>query len=295
MQKHFTWASFVFLLLALLPPLYGEDAPPCLSLGGCLRLTLNPRLLGLPPGGDCQDNAFHLPETTLAREEREPSRAGLILMGLGLAPVEFFLSTAIHEGSHAGTIGLFSNVDLTAYKPWPHTTPGGNFVFGAVYWNGSSTPGERALISAAPMITDTAILGTYSALTATGNVPHNKYARMGLWVFAAGHWVDMANHLAARNEFTDSRKLMRYLETEHGLSNTEAMALVKGTQAAVLLTSGYFMARELIDIFKSAPGRKQQPTRTVSSSQSRAFEIRDVYLLPAANGNQVGLVLGGRF
>lgn len=285
---------------------FAQETPACLSFRGCLKLTLDPELFGLPPTGNClrlltftdsdgvSDLSVLNDEADATEKPKNPAikKFKLVLFAVGLAPLEFFVSTAIHEGAHAAGIILFKNATLEGYKPWPHKTPSGNFVFGATYWNGNLTPTENAIVTAAPMFADTAILGAYSALTATGAVPKNKFARLGLWVFAAGHWVDMANHLAARNEFTDSRKLMRYLESEHGFSSTGATVFVKGTQATVLATSGYFMTKELIKIFKDEP-EKVRPKRELSSS--KAFDFQDIYILPSTDGSQTGLVLGGRF
>lgn len=295
---------------------------PCLTLSGCMRLSLRPALFGVPPTGDCHQSkesvSLDPDKIPVVNVSEGPKAWKLILLGAGLAPFEFLLSTALHEGSHALAIVVATDATVTKFQPYPHFWEDGTFVFGSVSWNGGNvTPGQEALVSAAPMILDTTVLGVHSVLQATGNLPDNKYARIALFTFAAGHWVDLANHAIARHDNTDSMKIVRYLEDEHGFSHTGARALVTGSQVAVLAGSGVFLVKDLIEIFSNSEKRyprglhpadattHSSATRSTSSlsessgprrtTNSSLFNIHDVYVRPTTDGTTYGLMIGGRF
>jgi|GEM_PF-4091082 len=298
-----------------------STSAPCLSLSGCMRLSLKPELFGVPPMGDChranESVSLDPDKIPVVNISEGPKAWKLLLFGAGIAPFEFLLSTSLHEGSHALMVVLATDAKVTKFKPYPHFWDDGTFVFGSVSWIGNVTPGQQALVSAAPMFLDTAVLGTHAVLQATGNLPENKYARIALFTFAAGHWVDLANHAIARHDHTDSKKIMRYFEEQHGFSPAGARALVTGSQVAVLTASGVFLVKDLIEIFGNSEKSYPQglrpagsvthspATRTTSSlsesaptrrtTNSSMFNVQDVYVAPMVDGTNFGFMLGGRF
>jgi hypothetical protein len=220
------------------------------------------------------------------------------LFGLGLAPVEFFISTALHEGSHALAIEAVGG-KVTDFQPYPHQHEGMPFRFGDVHWEGNVSQSEQALTTVAPMLLDTAVIGTYGGLVLGNALPQNRFAKMGMFVFAAGHWVDLANHIIARNELTDTRKIERYFQTEHGLTQAQSRLAVRGSQALVLAAGGYFLYRGLKDIFK--PNKILDSSQLVKGSKRKEkksknfFEQHDIYVAPVVGSDMNGFMIGGRF
>jgi hypothetical protein len=221
---------------------------------------------------------------------------------VGVAPVEFFISTGLHEGAHV-LAAAASGAEITSYKPYPHVMDG-NFYFGSMSYRGSLTPAQDILLSAAPMILDTAVLGTYGGLVLSGNTTNNAYVKMGLWVFAAGHWVDMANHMIGRNEGTDSAKIREVLRTNYGMNEVESQLVVRGTQGVVLAVGGYFLYRGMRDLIESnrAPAAASKPTKTSRErEEERArmnlWERHEMNLAPMGSPDEgsLGLMFSGRF
>ncbi len=222
----------------------------------------------------------------------------LALFGVGLAPVEFFISTAIHEGAHALAIKTVG-ADVVKYKPYPHVGSDGLFRFGMTAMQGNVSPGENAYILAAPMIVDAVILSGYGGLVLTDTMPKNKYAQTAMLVFAAGHWIDLANHIVARNEYTDTAKIENYFTQEKGWSKTQAQFLVRGSQAATLLVGGYFLFRGGQKIFaedkkeekKNRPNSLFQPGLT----RKEKLDVLDLHVAPVSDEALMGFTVLGRF
>lgn len=233
----------------------------------------------------------------------------LTLVGIGLAPIEFFISTALHEGAHAVTAAA-NGAEITGYHPYPHKEEGMPWRLGDVHWKGTMTPGQRALTLAAPMILDTAVLGTYGALVLSNSLPENRYAKLAMFVFAAGHWVDIANHMIARNEHTDTQRLERYFQNEHNLSVTQSRLAVRGSQALVLAAGGFFLYKGFRQIFKGTADAR--PNLNLTAEQALAFDKKeaekrrkeknkkffsrhDIYLTPNVSSDGGGFMFGGTF
>lgn len=244
------------------------------------------------------------------RESKLPPRWWkLTIAGIGLAPIEFLISTAIHEGSHA-VVASANGATVTGYHPYPHKEPGMPFRFGDVHWTGTLTPGQRVLTLAAPMFLDSAVLGTYGGLLIGNALPQNRYAHMAMWVFAAGHWVDLANHVVARNEHTDTQRIERYFQEQHGLSETQSRLAVRGSQALVLAAGGYFLYKGLRQIFKDTAQplydsmdldgeyerkKAEENKKKKKKKKQNLFERHNLYISPSGDQYGLGFVLGGRF
>jgi hypothetical protein len=125
--------------------------------------------------------------------EAEPSDRALVLTGLALAPPEYVLGVALHEGSHAlAAVLVGATVDTLHLFP-PGRDPSTNtFRFGWTYVHGLRSDGDRLAFYVAPKVTDAALLGGFAALAFTGAWPHNRYGQLALTVFATGLWVDFS-------------------------------------------------------------------------------------------------------
>ena len=123
----------------------------------------------------------------------DPSDRALVLTGIALAPPDYVLGVALHEGSHAlAAVLVGATVDALHLFP-PGRDPSTNtFRFGWTYVHGLRTDGDRLAFYVAPKVTDAALLGGFAALAFTGAWPHNRYGQLALTVFATGLWVDFS-------------------------------------------------------------------------------------------------------
>jgi hypothetical protein len=291
--------TIVFLLCLMLSSALQAEEGSCQQLEDCVLVIAAPAGLVPEIQQPCRPTVTPevASEATSKNESEDEVQSGpknwqIALFGVGMAPVEFLLSTTLHEGSHAMLVDAFGG-NITSFKPYPHIGKNGNFYFGAVTYNNLSeiSPGEDAWISAAPMILDTAVLGTYSVMSGFDLLPENKFARMGIIVFATGHWIDLLNHAISRNEFTDSASLRNYFRDHHGMNEVEANLVTRGPQIAVLAASGGFLVRDIVQIFQDDPAG---PRRT----RVRESMIPGVYNLevaPSVSPTFAGFNFSGKF
>lgn len=314
MHKIFVCFLFCFLLLA------DFSASACIDVATCL--TEVSEINKQPPKSDCpleipikngdrilgtmaQVDLKDVQKSTglPLKNPEQKNKVGttwwkLMLFGVGLAPVEFFVSTAIHEGTHA-LAGVMVGGKVIEYKPYPHVGDDGVFRFGATTVKGKFSGGEKTFMSVAPMAIDAVILGSYGALVLSDTVPKNKYVQTAMLVFAAGHWVDLANHLFSRNDLSDTAKIEGYLTKEKGWSNAQAKFLVRGSQVATLLASGYFLFKggqkifgeEKKDTKKSVPSSIFQP----GLSTKEKLNVLDLHVAPGSEAALMGFTISGQF
>lgn len=128
--------------------------------------------------------------STNARAGDRPETEHLVLAGAGMAVPTYFLGVIIHEGSHAVAARSFG-ATITRFQILPGRHPKtGVFYFGYASWRGRLTRGELAFTLLAPKLTDALMLGGYTVLWATDNLPDNAYGGLALAVLATGFWVD---------------------------------------------------------------------------------------------------------
>ncbi len=138
----------------------------------------------------------------------DPSNERLVLVGLGMAPVDYLAGVSLHEGSHALAAKIVgADVDeLHLFPPGidPRTK---TFRFGWTYVHGLHTRGDRVAFYIAPKITDAALLGGYAALVFTSAWPHNKYGQLALVVAGTGLWIDFAKDVVLFSPHNDVSKV----------------------------------------------------------------------------------------
>lgn len=144
--------------------------------------------------------------------DAEPSDRALVLTGLALAPPDYVLGVALHEGSHAlAAVMVGATVDTLHLFP-PGRDPSTNtFRFGWTYVHGLRSDGDQLAFYVAPKLTDAALLGGFAALAFTGAWPHNRYGQLALTVFATGLWVDFSKDVvlfAPTNDVVKAFELM---------------------------------------------------------------------------------------
>lgn len=130
-----------------------------------------------------------------ARAGDRPESEHLVLAGAGMAVPTYFIGVIAHEGSHALAARAFG-ATITRFQILPGRHPEtGVFYFGYAGWRGKLGPGELAFTLLSPKLTDAVMLGGYTVLLATDNLPDNAYGGLALAVLATGFWVDFTKDL----------------------------------------------------------------------------------------------------
>jgi hypothetical protein len=137
----------------------------------------------------------------------DPSNSTLVYVGLGMAPPTYLVGVSLHEGSHAIAAKLVGAdvEELHLFPPGvdPHVH---KFRFGWTYVSGLRTRGDHAFFYIAPKITDTVLLGGFTAVLLAA-WPHNRYGQLALTVGATGLWVDFAKDVVL---FSDTNDVSQY-------------------------------------------------------------------------------------
>jgi hypothetical protein len=164
----------------------------------------------------------------------EPSNERLFYTGLALAPPDYLLGVALHEGSHALAAELLGADVLEVHLFPPGRDPKVNkFRFGWTYVRGLKTRGQRIAFYLAPKVTD-ALLFTAAVLPS----PNNRYGQLALTVFATGLWIDFSKDVFL---FSDTNDVTRAFHQwcMYGWKQIAPRALYAG----LIGVSGYFLYR----------------------------------------------------
>jgi len=138
----------------------------------------------------------------LPKQDSQPGTGTLIAMGLPMAIGQYFTGVGVHELSHAVPVLLYGG-KITEFSIFPSMGDDGAIQLGHVGWQGGLPKDQQAVILLAPKITNLAIMGTYSLLLETDNLPKSKYAHLPLLVVTTGAWFDFVKHLPATNPGND--------------------------------------------------------------------------------------------
>jgi hypothetical protein len=137
----------------------------------------------------------------------EPSDRTLVYTGLALAPADYLLGVAIHEGSHA-LMAKLRGAQVTELHVFPPgRDPKGHWRFGWTYVRGLKTRTDRQLFHLAPKLTDLILLGGFAGLVFTDAWPNNRYGQVALTVFGTGLWVDFSKDVLSFNKQNDIVKV----------------------------------------------------------------------------------------
>jgi hypothetical protein len=179
----------------------------------------------------------------------EPSNTDLVLVGLALAPPTYLVGVTLHEGSHALAAKLAGGEVVSVRLFPPGVDPLANkFRFGWVYARGLRTTRSRLFFYLAPKITNTLLLGGYTALVLSDSLPDHRYAQLALAVGATGMWIDFAKDLLAFSPHNDVVKAFR-LWCMTGWRQVPARLVYAGLSAGF----GYVVARGLYQTFDRSP------------------------------------------
>jgi hypothetical protein len=168
------------------------------------------------PAQDCDKNA--------AIKDSRPSNPQLLLLGLELGAIDYFLGVTLHEGSHVAAVKALGG-RVSDFSILPSRASNGTFRFGNTKWTSSRrcpisytdpegqfhqgerwcdlNSGEKAFVYIAPKITDALILGSYSLALEKGWLDDNKILKLNATVLATGALVDWGKDIFAINEKRD--------------------------------------------------------------------------------------------
>ncbi len=167
-----------------------------------------------------------------AHAENEASDRNIVLAGMAMGIPTYMLGVSVHEGSHA-LFGKLVGAEIIDYSLIPGFHPQtGKFYFGYVTVMGLRTDQQRAWFLIAPKVSDSLLLGGYTALWATGSLPSNDYARTAVLVLATGFWVDFTRDVFAWWDHNDTVKVYNSLGLDSELKRLPARLLHLGISAA---------------------------------------------------------------
>lgn len=179
----------------------------------------------------------------------------LTFEGLVLAIPTFFVTTTIHEGSHALVVWL-NGGDITRFRPWPSSVDG-QFYFGYTEWEGTLSNRALALSSIAPKLMDTAILAAYTAIIETDANPNTQQGKLILAVVAAGAWVDLVHDLFSNDPNNDMTKFREAV----GIDTRGERAGFYAIWSAIALGGGIEISRGLFQAFRHTGRRRTRESR----------------------------------
>jgi len=209
----------------------------------------------------------------LPKQDSQPGTGTLIAMGLPMAIGQYFTGVILHEGSHAIAASA-AGAKITRFRVLP-AVEDGRLLFGQVSWQGKLNQDQRTVALLAPKLPNLAIMGTYSLLLETDNLPKSKYALLPLLVVTTGAWVDFAKDLTATSSTNDMVRAYNIwgADTE---SKRLPYRLIYGGLA---LASAVEIGRGFHKLFK-----KEEPGSSQKASQSKS-----VTALPVATPGFVGV------
>ena len=226
----------------------------------------------------CQDNESKA-------KSSGPSNKALALTTLAAAPVAYLMTNALHETSHclmAEAVG-YDCIDLRLI-PYRHEK--NNFFYLAsaehrIPIELYNSPGRDVLVSAAPMFVNGAMIGLYSTLAFTDKLPENKWAKAATLLFGGMQVVDVATQLSSTKPASDSGKVMQYLKSEKGMSDSAALWTVKGAQAGLftLGTAAVILEGKRLFLDSSKKDKKSE----------------GVAVVPQVSGSSAGVSVRGEF
>jgi hypothetical protein len=138
----------------------------------------------------------------------QPDDGDLVWAGVGLSLPTYVLGVTVHEGSHALAAKMVGAevLSMTILPGRDPTT--GAFHFGFTRVRGLDCDRERIFFLSAPKITDTLLLGGFTALVFSDAWPGNRYGQLALTVLATGFWVDFSKDVFAFRKSNDVVKVM---------------------------------------------------------------------------------------
>lgn len=179
-----------------------------------------------------------------ARRHRTIPAPGIVFESLAFAVPTFFVTTAIHEGSHAFIVWM-SGENVQDVRILPQQIDG-HFVFGYTAWEGELTRTQTALTNIAPKLTDLAILGAYTAWLEGADGHSNQQVELVLAIVAAGAWVDFVHDIFTNDPFND----MTSFRENVGIDSPAERGLFYSIWVSLALAGGIEVGRGFRNVFR---------------------------------------------
>ena len=196
------------------------------------------------------------------------------LTGVTLSPGIFILGTAIHEGSHCLAAEL-QDFDCVEVRVIPYKDEENDyFYFGSMRYRdplGVYTPQKDAVVTVAPMLTNMGLISAYSSLAFSNNLPKNKWAKTATFLLGATQVVDLMNHFRNTHPYSDSGKLISYIQERNNLNYDQAYKTLKGPQLGFAIIGAGALALEGYRIF-TVPKQKDQKKKKINIVPSKTNE-----------------------
>ena len=209
----------------------------------------------------------------------DPNAWKYVLGGVAMAPGAFVLGTAIHEGTHCLTAEALPGIrcDELIILPF-YDEEYDYFYFGYTKfgWDEDATAEYEnyAKSIATPMLVNASLISTYSALAFADKLPKNKWAKTAMLVLGATQVVDMANHARNFGAYSDSSKVVAYLQTNKKMSPGASLFAVKGPQVGFTLLGVAALAVEGKMIFTNDLSKKNSNNISITPSvTSEGFHL----------------------
>lgn len=225
---------------------------------------------------DAKNNKEQKRDKFFLKRKFDPSSWKYALTGVALSPGAFILGTTIHEGAHCAAAEL-QNLDCFDVRVIPYTDEeSGYFYFGSMRYRdpfGVGSPDRDALITAAPMITNAGLISVYSTLAFSNKLPKNKWAKTVTFVLGATQVVDLYNHARNTHPYSDSGKLIAYLQEKNGSEYNIAYRQVKVPQLGFAIIGTGALAIEGVRIFTDPKKGKKRKIELIPSATVQGFHL----------------------
>jgi Peptidase M50B-like len=137
----------------------------------------------------------------------EPSDGTLVWVGLGMSVPTYAIGVAVHEGSHA-LAGTLMGAELLSIDLLPGRDSQGHFHFGLTRVRGLTSRAQKTFFYLAPKLSDSLLLGGFTAWVTSDGWPGNRYGQLALTVLATGFWVDFTKDVLSFSRGNDIVKVM---------------------------------------------------------------------------------------
>ncbi len=185
-----------------------------------------------------------------AQVVEEAPTGKLIAAGLAFALPTYAVGVIAHEGSHALAAKMVgAKVKQFSIIPGRYG-PKKNFFFGYVRVTGLKTTRQRSFFWLAPKLTDLVLLGGFSALALTDNLPTNRYGALALTVFATGFWIDFSKDIISTRRSNDVVKTYN----ANGKTGELSRFPFRLAHAALSIGAGYAVYRGFEHVFETRSG-----------------------------------------
>ncbi len=213
-------------------------------------------------------------------EDSKPSNSVLLQTAALLAVPTYFLGVTMHEGSHALAAKALGADDVSI-TILPTRTNKGMFALGKTHIG--SFPGETVdkdfVWVLAPKATDLLIMGIYSGILESGNMPKNKWAQLSLSMLGTLALLDFSKHIFA----TDPNNDMVWIYEKMGAKNESEKLPYRLIHTSLAIGGAIEVGKGWYRLLKGPP----QNSPEVSVIRPKKTEVKS-FGTPVISANEVG-------